>query len=79
MIFPSKESSGSKLKLSKRYLIQVVQHNYKLKHDRADVIVHALKIYTTVMRWGQIDNIYVPKIGMADGLIKMLHKEIAVS
>ncbi len=51
-------------------------HDFKLKEDRADVIVHALNIYTNVMQWAGIQNIYVPKIGMADGLIKLLHQNI---
>jgi exopolyphosphatase/guanosine-5'-triphosphate,3'-diphosphate pyrophosphatase len=45
---------------------------YKLKEDRADVIVPALKIYLSVMRWAGATEIYVPKIGLADGLIQHL-------
>jgi exopolyphosphatase/guanosine-5'-triphosphate,3'-diphosphate pyrophosphatase len=48
---------------------------YKLKEDRADVIVPALKIYISVMRWAGADLIYVPKIGLADGLIQHLWNE----
>lgn len=50
---------------------------YKLREDRADVIVPALQIYIAVMRWAAIDEIYVPKIGLADGLIQHLYQEIA--
>ena len=50
-------------------------HIYNLRKDRADVIVPALQIYTSVMRWANADEIYVPKIGLADGLIKVLHRE----
>ena len=50
--------------------------NYKLREDRADVIVPALQIYVNVMRWAGIEEIYVPKIGLADGLIHMLYDEI---
>lgn len=49
---------------------------YKLKEDRADVIVPALQIYINVMRWANIKEIYVPKIGLADGLIQHLYEEI---
>jgi exopolyphosphatase/guanosine-5'-triphosphate,3'-diphosphate pyrophosphatase len=49
---------------------------YKLREDRADVIVPALLIYINVMRWGNIDEIFVPKIGLADGLIHLLYDEI---
>jgi exopolyphosphatase/guanosine-5'-triphosphate,3'-diphosphate pyrophosphatase len=51
-------------------------HRYQLRADRADVIVPALQIYISIMRWSNADEIYVPKIGLADGLIKMLYKEI---
>jgi len=50
--------------------------NYKLREDRADVIVPALQIYVNVMRWAGIEEIYVPKIGLADGLVHMLYDEL---
>lgn len=50
---------------------------YKLREDRADVIVPALQIYTQVMKWADINEIYVPKIGLADGLIQHLYAEIS--
>ena len=49
---------------------------YKLREDRADVIVPALLIYINVMRWANIPEIYVPKIGLADGLIQHLYDEV---
>jgi exopolyphosphatase/guanosine-5'-triphosphate,3'-diphosphate pyrophosphatase len=49
---------------------------YKLREDRADVIVPALLIYLNVMRWADADEIYVPKIGLADGLIHILYDEV---
>ena len=49
---------------------------YKMREDRADVIVPALQIYINVMRWAGIEEIYVPKIGLADGLIQSLYEEI---
>lgn len=49
---------------------------YKLREDRADVIVPALQIYINVMRWADMDEIYVPKIGLADGLIQSLYAQI---
>jgi exopolyphosphatase/guanosine-5'-triphosphate,3'-diphosphate pyrophosphatase len=48
---------------------------YKLKEDRADVIVPALQIYINVMRWTNVEEIYVPKIGLVDGLIQHLYDE----
>ncbi|MGZ8538112.1 MAG: Ppx/GppA phosphatase family protein [Flavisolibacter sp.] len=55
---------------------------YQLREDRADVIVPAILIYINVMRWAEAEEIFVPKIGLADGLIHILYdrvKEKAVS
>jgi exopolyphosphatase/guanosine-5'-triphosphate,3'-diphosphate pyrophosphatase len=49
---------------------------YKLREDRADVIVPALQIYINTMRWANAPEIYVPKIGLADGLIQHLYSEL---
>lgn len=49
---------------------------YKLREDRADVIVPALSIYVNVMKWADIKDIYVPKIGLADGLVQHLYEEL---
>lgn len=49
---------------------------YKLREDRADVIVPALLIYINVMRWADAEDIFVPKIGLADGLIHTLYEEV---
>ena len=46
-----------------------------LKPDRADVIMPALKIYASVMKWGGIDTISVPQIGLADGLVRLMYRE----
>ncbi len=49
---------------------------YGLRDDRADVIVPALLIYINVMRWSGAEEISVPKIGLADGLIQHLWEEV---
>jgi exopolyphosphatase/guanosine-5'-triphosphate,3'-diphosphate pyrophosphatase len=49
---------------------------YNLKPDRADVIVPALQIYTNAMRWAGAKEMYVPKIGLADGLIHHMWDEL---
>ncbi|MEO5892703.1 MAG: exopolyphosphatase [Ferruginibacter sp.] len=49
---------------------------YSLREDRADVLVPALLIYINVMRWAGAEEIYVPKIGLADGLINHLWEEL---
>ncbi len=49
---------------------------YKMREDRADVIVPALLIYMNVMKWAGATEILIPKIGLADGLIHALYDEI---
>jgi exopolyphosphatase / guanosine-5'-triphosphate,3'-diphosphate pyrophosphatase len=49
---------------------------YKMREDRADVIVPAIQIYINVMRWANAAEIFVPKIGLADGLIQNLYQEL---
>jgi exopolyphosphatase / guanosine-5'-triphosphate,3'-diphosphate pyrophosphatase len=41
---------------------------YDLNPDRGDVVIPALQIYKQVMEWTQIKEIFVPKIGLVDGL-----------
>ena len=43
-----------------------------LNPDRADVIIPATKIYLSAMKWSRANKIYVPKIGLSDGIIKNL-------
>jgi exopolyphosphatase/guanosine-5'-triphosphate,3'-diphosphate pyrophosphatase len=43
-----------------------------LNTDRADVIIPAMTIYTSIMKWTKAKLIHVPKIGLADGIIKQL-------
>lgn len=47
-----------------------------LNFDRADIITYGLEIYLKAMQWSGCQSIYVPKIGVSDGLIRDLyHKE----
>lgn len=47
-----------------------------LNFDRADIITYGLEIYLKAMQWSGCESIYVPKIGVSDGLIRDLyHKE----
>lgn len=49
---------------------------YNLKPDRADVIVPALLIYINAMRWAGATEIYVPRIGLVDGLVHHMWEEM---
>jgi exopolyphosphatase / guanosine-5'-triphosphate,3'-diphosphate pyrophosphatase len=46
-----------------------------LNIDRADVIVPAAKIFLGIMKAAAIEEIIVPQIGLADGIIHQLHEE----
>ena len=46
-----------------------------LNQDRADVIIPALRIYLSAMKWSKAKHIFVPKIGLSDGIIKSLYYE----
>ena len=61
------------------FTVQERIHFYNIREDRADVIVPALQVYINIMRWANTDEIYVPKIGLADGLIHALYEEIATT
>ena len=43
--------------------------------DRADVVVPATRIYLSAMKWSRAKNIYVPKIGLSDGIVRSLYNE----
>jgi len=47
-----------------------------MKPDRADVVEFALEIYTKVMKWSRAKQIYVPKIGISDGMIRKLYEDV---
>jgi exopolyphosphatase / guanosine-5'-triphosphate,3'-diphosphate pyrophosphatase len=75
-----KEGKPLTLELLKNYYAELRSlslsdrmHLYKLREDRADVIVPALLIYVNVMTWADAQEIFVPKIGLADGLIHHLY------
>lgn len=48
---------------------------FYLNQSRAEVIVPALRIFTDVTRIGRIGTIYVPRQGLADGIIRQLYRQ----
>lgn len=77
----SRKAKNEPLKRSyiENYLEELKQYSYEerilkldMNLDRADVIIPALGIFTSVMRWAKATQIFVPKIGLADGIIKTL-------
>ena len=53
--------------------VQERMDKYTIKEDRAEVIVPALKIHNAICKWANINEMLVPKIGLADGLIHHLY------
>lgn len=51
-------------------------HKLRLNADRADVIIPAADIYTSVMKWVGADKILVPDLGLKDGIIQLVYEKI---
>ena len=45
----------------------------QMNPDRADVIIPATRIYLSAMKWSKAKNIFVPKVGLADGIVRTLY------
>ena len=80
----SEEKEGKPMSLAKLKALYNHLNSYSLKdriqvlglnQDRADVIIPAAQIFITVMKWASALNIYVPKVGMVDGIIQTLIEE----
>ena len=48
---------------------------WELNPDRSDVIIPATQIYLKALLWSGATEVYVPKIGLSDGMIKVLYRE----
>lgn len=49
---------------------------FKLSADRADVVVPALDIYLSVMKWSKVNVMVVPQVGLVDGVVYSLYSEL---
>jgi exopolyphosphatase/guanosine-5'-triphosphate,3'-diphosphate pyrophosphatase len=47
---------------------------FDLNIDRADVIIPAMRIYMSVLQWADGQQVYVPKVGVSDGIVRDLYK-----
>jgi exopolyphosphatase/guanosine-5'-triphosphate,3'-diphosphate pyrophosphatase len=77
----SDEKEGSPLSFAKLKSLYQYLSSFSLKdrinvlglnQDRADVIIPACEIYMTVMKAANVKNIYVPTVGLVDGIIQTL-------
>ncbi len=77
----SEEKNNAPLSFGKLKSLYTYLNSFSLKDrinvlglnmDRADVIIPACEIYLTVMKCANIKNIYVPTIGLVDGIIQTL-------
>lgn len=59
----------------KRYSYEDRMKIFDLNPDRADVIVPAGEIFLTVLKGINADKIFVPKIGLGDGIVREVYKE----
>ena len=48
---------------------------FTLRPDRADVIIPAAKIFNNIMKWGNIEYLIAPQLGLVDGLTIELYKK----
>lgn len=48
---------------------------FDMNPDRADVIIPATEIFLSIMKWAKSDKVYVPQIGLADGIVRELYQE----
>ena len=62
-----------KLQYLSQFTPEEMVKNLDIKPDRADVILHGGAIYLRAMRQGGIKEMIVPKVGLADGLIRRLY------
>ncbi|MBU0696426.1 MAG: exopolyphosphatase [Bacteroidetes bacterium] len=77
----AEEKEGTPLSYTKLKNLYNYLNSYSLKdrinvlglnQDRADVIIPASEIFLTVMKWANIKHVYVPKVGLVDGIIQTL-------
>jgi len=80
----SGKTTGEPVKYKKLVAIDKLLNSYSfeeririlfLRPDRADVIISAIRIFRSIMKWGRINSIYVPQFGLVDGLVHVMHDD----
>lgn len=67
----------AKLEYLSGFTVEEMVNTMDIKPDRADVILHGGAIYLRAMRQGGIKEMIVPKVGLADGLIRSIYQSEA--
>ncbi|MGD8955230.1 MAG: hypothetical protein PVI45_12705, partial [Desulfobacterales bacterium] len=62
-------------RLLKKYSYEERITELNLRPDRADVIIPGADIYLKVVQWAGIKNIFVPVMGLADGVVRILYSD----
>jgi exopolyphosphatase/guanosine-5'-triphosphate,3'-diphosphate pyrophosphatase len=74
------ETSRAEIERIRNYIAEFSQEDrinkLRLNADRADVIVPAADIYTSVMRWSGASKIIVPDLGLKDGIIQLVYNQL---
>jgi exopolyphosphatase/guanosine-5'-triphosphate,3'-diphosphate pyrophosphatase len=59
------------------YTYQERMERLDLKPDRADVIIPAAKIFLFIMKSADIERVFVPQVGLSDGLVHSMYENYA--
>ena len=49
---------------------------FQMKPDRADVIIPAIQIYLRILKTLEIKDVFIPKVGLSDGIIHVLYEKM---
>ncbi len=69
------ETLESIISTLKSHTLQDRMRLFDLNPDRADVIVPAGEIFVQIMKWAEASKIFVPKIGLSDGMVREVYAE----
>ena len=78
-VLDSRPLSNIKLNSIYKSLIKMTYEeriiNFDLNPDRSDVIIPAAKIFLKTLQWSESTEIYVPKVGLADGMVRLMYNK----